>query len=40
MREKEAETQAEKQALCRELNVALDPGSLGSRPGPKVVLNR
>ena len=40
-REREAETQAEeKQAPCRELDVDLDPGSPGSRPGLKAVLNR
>ena len=31
--------QREKQAACREPDVGLNPGSLGSRPGLKVVLN-
>ena len=36
-REREAETQArEKQAACREPSAGLDPGSSGSRPGPKA----
>ena len=41
-REREAETQAEgeKQAPCREPDVGLDPGSPGSHPGLKAVLNR
>ena len=26
----------EKQALCREPDAGLDPGTLGSRPGPKA----
>ena len=30
----------EKQALCREPDVGLDPGSLGSHPRRKVALNR
>ena len=35
--EREAETQAEeKQAPCSEPNVGLDPGTLGSYPGPKA----
>ena len=40
--EREAETQAEreaerkKQAPCKEPNAGLDPGSLGSCPGPKA----
>ena len=36
--EKEAETQAEreKQAPCRESDLGLNPGSPGSRPGPKA----
>ena len=44
-REREAETQRqrlrqrEKQAPCREPDMGLDPGSPGSRPGPKVALN-
>ena len=42
-RHREAETQhrqREKQAPCREPDVGLDPGSPGSHPGPKAVLNR
>ena len=35
-REKEVETQKEKQALCREPDVGLDPGTLGSCPEPKA----
>ena len=37
-REREAETQAEGEAgsMLREPNVGLDPGSPGSRPGPKA----
>ena len=37
-REREAETQAEGEAgsMHREPNVGLDPGSPGSRPGPKA----
>ena len=34
------ERQREDQAPCREPNVGLDPGSPGSHPGLKVVLNR
>ena len=36
--EREAETQAEGEAgpMHREPDVGLDPGSLGSRPGPKA----
>ena len=30
----------EKQAPCREPDVGLDPGSLGSHPGLKAALNR
>ena len=39
---REAETQAEreKQTPCREPDVGLDPGSPGSGPGLKAVLNR
>ena len=37
--ERQRHRQREKQASCREPNVGLDPGSLGSHPGPKVVLN-
>ena len=28
--------QGEKQALCREPDAGLDPGTPGSRPGPKA----
>ena len=39
-RETDRQTQAEeKQAPCRELDVGLDPGSAGSGPGLKAVLN-
>ena len=38
-REGQRHRQREKQALCREPDVGLDPGSLGSRPGPKAALN-
>ena len=38
--ERERERQREKQAPCREPDVGLDPGSPGSRPGLKAVLNR
>ena len=31
--------QREKQAPCREPDVGLDPGSPGSRTGPKEALN-
>ena len=35
--EREAETQArEEQAPCKEPRVGLDPGTPGSRPGPKA----
>ena len=34
------ERQREKQAPCREPDMGLDPGSPGSRPGLKAVLNR
>ena len=37
-RERQRHRQREKQAPCREPNVGLDPGSPGSRPGPKVAL--
>ena len=36
---RERERQREKQATCREPDVGLDPGSPGSRPGLKAVLN-
>ena len=39
-RERQRHRQREKQAPCREPDVGLDPGSPGSRPGLKVVLNR
>ena len=40
-REREAETQAEgEQAPYMESDVGLVPGSPGSGPGPKAVLNR
>ena len=39
--EREAETQAEGEAgSMQEPDMGLDPGSPGSRPGPKVALNR
>ena len=38
-REKQRHRQREKQAPCRKPDVGLDPGTLGSRPVPKVVLN-
>ena len=39
-RAREAETQAEGEAApCREPDMGLDPGTPGSRPGLKVVLN-
>lgn len=38
-REKEAETQREDQAPCREPDMGLHLGSLGSHPGLKVVSN-
>ena len=39
-RERKAETrQREKQAPCREPDVGLNPGSPGSHPGLKAVLN-
>ena len=39
-RERQRNRQREKQAPCREPDVGLHPGgSLGSRPGPKAVLN-
>ena len=37
--ERERERQKEKQATCREPHMGLDPGSPGSRPGLKAVLN-
>ena len=38
-RERQRHRQREKQAPCREPDTGLDPGSLGSHPGLKVVLN-
>ena len=38
-REVQRHRQREKLAPCREPNVGLDPGSLGSHPGLKVALN-
>ena len=38
-RERQRHRQREKQAPCREPDVGLNPGSPGSRPGPKVALN-
>ena len=34
-RKRQRHRQREKQALCREPDVGLDPGTPGSRPGPK-----
>ena len=39
-RESQRLRQREKQAPCREPDAELNPGSLGSRPGLKAVLNR
>ena len=38
-RERQRYRLREKQAPCREPDVGLDPGSPGSHPGPKAVLN-
>ena len=38
-RERQSHRQREKQAPCREPDVGLDPGSPGSGPGLKAVLN-
>ena len=38
-RERHRHRQRKKQAPCKEPNVGLDPGSPGSRLGPKVALN-
>ena len=38
-RERERDRQREKQASYREPDVGLDPGSPGSHPGLKAVLN-
>ena len=35
-RERQRHRQREKQASCRELDVGLDPGTVGSRPEPKA----
>ena len=35
-RERQRQRRREKQAPCREPNVGLDPGTLGSGPGPKA----
>ena len=37
--EREAETQREKEALCKEPDVGLDPGSPGSHPGLQAAPN-
>ena len=39
-RERQSHRQRERQAPCREPDVGLDPGFLGSGPGPKAALNR
>ena len=39
-RERQRHRQREKQAPCWEPDVGLDPGTPGSQPGPKAVLNR
>ena len=38
-RKRQRHRQREKQAPCREPDVGLHPGSLGSHPGPKAALN-
>ena len=35
-RERQRHRRREKQVLCREPDVGLDPGTPGSRPGPKA----
>ena len=35
-RERQRHRRREKQAPCRESDVGLDPGTPGSRPGPKA----
>ena len=37
---RDTERQRHKQAPCRDPDMGLDPGSPGSGPGPKAVLNR
>ena len=37
--ERQRHRQREKQAPFREPDAGLDPGSLGSHPGPKAALN-
>ena len=39
-KERQSHRQREKQAPCKEPDVGLDPGSPGSHPGLKAVLNR
>ena len=39
-RDRQRHGQREKQALCREPDVGLDPGTPGSCPRLKAVLNR
>ena len=38
-RERQSHRQREKQAPCREPDMALNPGSPGSHPRPKAALN-
>ena len=38
--ERQRHRQREKQAPCREPDAGLNPGTLGSLPGPKAGLNR
>ena len=38
-RERQRYRRREKQALCREPDAGLNPGSPGSHPGPKAALN-
>ena len=35
-RQRHRQREREKQALCQEPNAGLDPGTPGSRPGPKA----
>ena len=37
-RERQRHRRREKQAPCREPDVGLDPGTPGSRPGPKAAV--